>query len=173
MNLIELLEKEHSKAQCDKIVKYVGRNPKRFEELVNVFLNGPYRITQRSAWPLSNCVEQHPDLIKPHLKRILQFVKKPNVHDAVKRNTLRFLQFIEIPRSLQGLSVDVCFTFLLDTHEPIAIRVFAMTVLTNLSRVLPELKNELIPIIEDQLPFGSPGYISRGKRCLKELTRTN
>ena len=33
----------------------------------------------------------------------------------------------------------------------------------------PELKNELIPIIEDQLPYGSPAFISRGRKALKEL----
>ncbi len=84
---------------------------------------------------------------------------------------MRLLQFIEIPRSLQGLAVEICFTFLQDTKEPVAIRVFAMTVLTQLSKVSPELKNELIPIIEDQLPYGSPAFISRGRKALKELRR--
>ena len=51
MNLVEIIEKEHTSAQRDKIVTHVGNNPKRFAELVEVFLNGPYRITQRSAWP--------------------------------------------------------------------------------------------------------------------------
>ena len=169
MNLVETIEKEHSKAQCIKIINYVGQNPKRFEDLVAVFLNGPYRITQRSAWPLNYCVERHPELIKPHLKRVLNHVLKPGLHNSVKRNTMRLLQFIEIPRSLQGLAVEICFTFLQDTKEPVAIRVFAMTVLTQLSKVSPELKNELIPIIEDQLPYGSPAFISRGRKALKEL----
>jgi hypothetical protein len=171
MNLVEIIEKEHSSAQRDKIVKYVGNNPKRIEQLVSVFLNGSYRITQRSAWPLSYCFENHPELIKPHLKKILQFTKKPGIHDAVKRNTVRLLQFIDVPKSAQGLVADLCFTFLQDTKEPIAVRVFAMTVLVNLSKTLPELKNELIPIIEDEMPYGSPAFISRGRKALKELKR--
>lgn len=171
MNLVETIEKEHSSAQRDKIVKYVGNNPKRFAELVEVYLKGPYRITQRSAWPLSYCIQLHPELIKPHLKRILMFAKKPGVHDAVKRNTVRLLQFIVVPKSAQGLVADLCFTFLQDTKEPVAVRVFAMTVLVNLSKTLPELKNELIPIIEDQMPYGTPAFISRGRKALKELKR--
>lgn len=171
MNLVETIEKEHSSSQRDKVVRYVGNNPKRFEELVTVFLNGPYRITQRSAWPLSYCIENHPELIKPHLKRIMQFAKKPGVHDSVKRNTVRLLQFIDVPKSAQGLVADLCFTFLQDTKEPVAVRVFAMTALVNLSKTLPELKNELIPIIEDQMPYGSPAFISRGHKALKELRR--
>ena len=169
MNLVEVIEKEHSKAQRDKVVRYVGKSPKRFDELINVFLKGPYRVTQRSAWPLSYCVEQHPELIKAHLKRILLFAKKPDVHHSVKRNTMRLLQFIDVPKRFQGLVVDLCFTFLQDPKEPIAVRVFAITVLLNLTKTLPELKNELIPIIEDQMPYATPAFTSRGRKALKEL----
>ena len=84
---------------------------------------------------------------------------------------MRLLQFIEVPKHAQGLVANLCFTFLQNIKEPIAIRVFAMTVLVNLSKTLPELKNELISIIEDQMPYGSPGFISRGRKSLKELKR--
>ena len=65
MNLVETITNEHSKAQCDKIVKYIGCDRSRFAQLVKVFLSGPYRITQRAAWPLSYCVELHPELVRP------------------------------------------------------------------------------------------------------------
>ncbi len=168
-----MIKKEHSKAHCNKIVNFLGKDPKRFKNLIDAFLTGPYRITQRAAWPLSYCVELHPELIKPHLKRVLKYAKKPDVHDAVKRNIIRLLQFIEIPKSMQGVVVDVCFTFLKNPKESVAIRIFAITVLTNLSNILPELKNELIPIIEDQLPYGSAGFISRGRKALLELKKLN
>lgn len=43
MNLIKEILKEHSKSQKDKIVNYVNNDPKRFADLVAVFLAGPYR----------------------------------------------------------------------------------------------------------------------------------
>jgi hypothetical protein len=137
--------------------------------LVAVFLEGPYRITQRAAWPLSYCVEKHPELLKPHWKKILAFVDKPGIHDAVKRNVLRMFQFVRVPKAHQGRTVDLCFRLLSDSSEPVAIRVFAMTVLANIAREEPELKNELIPIIEDQLPFASAGFQSRSRKVLKQL----
>ena len=94
MKLVETIEQAHSSAQRDKIVRYVGSNPKRFAELVDVYLKGPYRITQRSAWPLSYCIQVHPELVKPHLKTILQFSKRPGVHDAVKRRLVRHRHFL-------------------------------------------------------------------------------
>ncbi|MFM9840795.1 MAG: hypothetical protein ACKVOQ_21185 [Cyclobacteriaceae bacterium] len=169
MNLIKLILSAHSKAMKDKVVKYVGNDAERFKELVNVFLAGPYRATQRAAWPLSYCVDQHPTLIKPHLKTVLNYLSKPNIHDSVKRNTIRLLQGIGIPKSLQGKAANICFEYLSNPKEPIAVRVFSMTVLANIAKENPELKNEIIPIIEDQLPFGSAGFRSRGAKVLKVL----
>lgn len=169
MNWSKEILKEHSKKQCDKIVSYVGNDPERFTQLVEVFLQGPYRITQRAAWPLSNCVEKHPELLRPHWNKILAFVGKPDIHDAVKRNVLRMFQFVQVPKVYQGRTADICFTFLADTKEPVAIRAFAMTVLANIAREVPELKNELIPIIEDQLPYASAGFLSRSRKVLKQL----
>jgi hypothetical protein len=169
MNLIKLILLEHSKATTAKIVDWVGSDPKRFNDLLTIFLSGPYRVTQHATWPLSCCVEHHPKLINPHLKRVIDHLKKPGIHDAVKRNTVRLLQGIKIPKSLQGKVADLCFDYLSSTREPIAIRVFSMTVLANMAKDNPELKNEIIPIIEDQLSFGSAGFRSRGSKILKAL----
>ena len=171
MNLVVEILKEHSKKQKDKIVEYVGNNPKRFSELIEVYLQGPYRVTQRAAWPLSYCIQKHPALLRPHWKKILALVTRKDIHDAVKRNTLRMLQFVRVPKAHQGGVANLCFTLLADRKQPVAIRVFAITVLANLSLEVPELKNELIPLIEDQLPYASAGFLSRSGKVLKQLKR--
>jgi hypothetical protein len=171
MNLTSQILKEHSKKQKDQIVDHVGNDPKRFAQLVDTFLKGPYRVTQRASWPLSYCIEKHPDLLQPHWKKILAFASRPDIHDAVKRNTLRMLQFVRIPKAHQGVAADLCFRLLADAKEPVAIRVFAMTVLANIAKEVPELKNEIIPLIEDQLPYASAAFLSRGKKMLKELKK--
>jgi len=161
----------YSKMQRDKIVAYIGTNSSRFSELVSLFLAGPYRITQRAAWPLSRCVEINPEFIEPHLKKILTYTMTPGVPDAVKRNVIRLLQFIPIPKRLYGPTAKICFQFLSDKKEPVAVRIFSMTVLSNLAKKLPELKNELIPLIEDEMPYGSAGFVSRGRKVLQELKK--
>jgi len=169
MNLVEEILKEHSRKQKDKIVNYVANDPARFAQLVAVFLQGPYRVTQRSACPLSYCVEKYPGLLQPHFRKILTQPGKKNIHDSVKRNILRMLQFVRVPKAYQGIATDLCLGFLADSKEPVSIRVFAMTVLANIAIEAPELKNELIPMIEDQLPYASAGFISRGGKVLKQL----
>lgn len=169
MNLLKTLEKSINKQDCDRIVQYVVKDQNRFNELVHIFLTEQYRITQRAAWPLSYAAKKHSELIKPHLKKIIYNLEKPGLHDAVIRNTVRLLQFITIPPALQGKTLDLCFSFLQDRKQPVAIRVFSMTVLANLTKVHPALKEELSMIIDDQMPYGSAGFISRGKKVLKQL----
>ncbi len=170
MDIKKELLKEHSKRQTTKIVNYVGNSPARFKALVKNFLDGPYRVTQRAAWPLSYCVEEHPNLIKPHLKSILKMLDKKDAHVAVKRNIMRLLQDIEIPKQLYGTLTDKCFT-LMDPKETIAVRVFSMSVLARIAKAEPDLKKELRIVIEDQLPYGSAGFLSRAKKVLKEINR--
>jgi hypothetical protein len=170
MDIKKELLKEHSKRQTNKVVSYVSNSPARFKALVQTFLAGPYRVTQRAAWPLSNCVREHPHLIKPHLKSVLTMLDKKDAHVAVKRNIMRLLQDIEIPRPLYGVLIDKCFE-LLDPKETIAVRVFAMTVLANITKHEPDLKKELRIVIEDQLPYASAGFLSRARKVLKEINR--
>lgn len=171
MNLVKTLSQPITKAQCDKIVAYIGEDKTRFNELMDAFLEGNYRVTQRAAWPLSYATQKHPHLIKPYLKKIILNLKKPGIHDAVKRNTVRLLQFISIPKTHQGIAMETCFALLLDTKEPIAIRVFSMTVLANLCEEHPELANELRTVIEDQMPYSSAAFLSRGSKILKKLEK--
>ena len=169
MNLKQELLKDHSKKQASRIQQYIGNNPVLFDELVNVFLEGPYRVTQRAAWPLSLCVEKHPELAKPHLKALIKNLARANQHDAVKRNTFRLLQYVDIPKKIHGITVDACVGVLQNRKEPIAVRVFAMTTLTNIAMKYPEMIDEVKLIVEDQMAVGSAGIISRGKKMLKQL----
>jgi hypothetical protein len=79
------------------------------------------------------------------------------------------MQFITIPKSLQGLAATVCFGLFQNPKEPIAIRVFSMTVLAGIAQDQPELKNELKIMIQDQLPYASAGFLARAKKVLKQL----
>lgn len=169
MDIRKILSKEHSKFQTLQIVDYVGVSKERFKQLINIYLAGPYRITQRAAWPLSYCVERHPELIVPHLKVVLDFLEKPGTHVAVRRNTIRLLQYIEIPRRFHARLINLCFAYLTSKKEPVAVKVFSMSVLAHLAKESPEIRKELKIIIEDQLPYGSAGFKSRAKKVLKEI----
>ena len=168
MNLKEEILREHSKAQVMRIVAYIGVDSERFDDAMKLFLEGDYRVTQRISWVVSHCASVHPWLIMPYLESMWQnLLQNPNLHNAVKRNTVRILQFVEIPEHLQGLVAEVCFKYLGDPQIPVAIRAFSMTVLAKIAKQHPDLQEELKIIVEDQLPYQSPAFVSRAKQILK------
>lgn len=170
MNLEKALLAEHSRVQAEKIAKYINKDSARFKTLMDVFFSNKYILTQRAAWVMSICVRKHPGLITPFLKKMIYNLEKP-VHDAVKRNTVRILQEIDIPDKLIGKTADSCFALLTKPSEAIAIKAFSMTVLLNITKKEPDLKNELRIIIEDQMPYAKAAFLSRGKKTLKELEK--
>lgn len=172
MHLREEILKEHSKRKTDIIVRYVGDNQKKFDTLVNLFLSDDPLVSQRAGWPLSYIAIAHPHLMKKHFKDLLLNQKKRNLHNAVVRNTFRLMQFAEIPELLHGLTADMCFKYFNDRKQPVAIRCFSMTVLGNLVKIYPEMKNELMLSIEAQLPYAEAGFKSRARRILLELELT-
>ena len=169
MNLRETILKEHSKANCRRIVKWVGNDQKRFDELFDLFLNDEYRVVQRAGWPLSYCVEDHPEFIRKHFARLLKNLDKTGIHEAVKRNTVRLLQYADIPEKFHGEVIDICFRYVSSPTEAVALKAFSLTVLQNLAKKYPEIINEIKLVIEERWGYETVAFRTRAKNLMKAL----
>ena len=163
MNLREELLLEHSKAQCDKIVRWVGHSQRRFDQLINLFFTDEYRVVQRAAWPVSYCVAACPALIQKHFSTLIHMLEQPGVSGPVKRNSVRLLQHVNIPPAHQGTIMDICFRYICDPREAAAVKAFSLTVLEKLSAVYPEILPEIKLIIEERLDSETPAFRSRAR----------
>ena len=170
MNIKEALLEEHSKKQTMKIVKHIGSDSSRFSELIKLFLANEYRVTQRAAWVVCSCAQQHPQLIRPYLSKLVKNLEKPGLHDAVKRNTLRVLEIFPVPKDLQGQVAEICFGFLM-SREPVAMKAYSMTILLSICKEEPDMKNELRLVIEGMMPVGSAAIRARGRKVLEQLEK--
>ena len=65
---------------------------------------------------------------------------------------------------------DHCFKYLNDANEAIAIKVFSMTVMANITKKFPELQDEIMSSISDQFPFNTAAFKSRGSKVIKQLS---
>lgn len=167
MNLQDTILKKYTKENVSAIVRWVGDSQQRFDELFSLFLNGEYRVTQRASWPLSYCVENNPAFINDRYPQLLSHLKKDGLHDSVKRNSIRLLQFVEIPEAYQGEVMNICFQYLENPAEAVAIKAFSLTVLGNLAKQYPEIIPEVKILIEDQLPRLSAAFKVRANAFLK------
>ena len=170
MDLRATILAEHSKAQTNKIIKWIGRDQKRFDELFKLFLNDEYHVVQRAAWPLSYCVINHPQLIQKHFSKLVKNLSRQNTGDSVKRNTVRLLQHIAIPKQFHGEIMSICFNYISEPQEKVAIKAFSLSILQNLCRQYPEIRQEIKTIIEDRWDYETPAFHSRARKILKELS---
>ena len=143
MNIREALLKVHSKAQAEKICNYVGDDPEKFAELMRLMMGPIYRITQRAAWPVSYCVERHPELIEPYWSKLAHQLERDDAHVAVRRNIARLLQFVDIPKRYRGRIFDACYNLVADPSQPVAVRCFSTAVAANIAKDDPALLDEL------------------------------
>lgn len=171
MNIRAALEKEHSKTQAEKITKFIGADTKRFAELMRLFFEGEYRVTQRAAWPMSNCVKKHPSLIKPYFKKIVGLLKRSDLHPAVERNIMRLLQHVEIPERWHGEVMNHCFESIADPRAAIAVKAFSLRILENFLKAYPEIFPEIKLIIEERWDKETPAFRSRAKQIFKTAER--
>lgn len=167
MNLLYETLKEHSKKQSLKLAAYIGNDKKRFKELIKLVVSKDTLVSQRAAWTMTWCAKNNPEIILPHLNKLIENLNNDNLHDAVKRNTIRVMQDVKIPKLLQGKAADICFRYISSATEATAIRAFAMTVLGNLCKEEPDLKNELRLLITTQMQTGKAALVSRGNKTLK------
>ena len=166
MNIREALLEVHSKAQATKITNYVGGKPERFAELMNYLLGSNYRLSQRAAWPVSYCIQQNPELVKPYFNTLIKQLECKDAHVAVRRNVARLLQFVEIPKRFEGRIFEACYALLSNPSETVAVRVFAMTVAAKIAKDRPELMNELRLAASQHPEAATAGFRSRARHVL-------
>ncbi len=169
MNIREALLKEHSRQQAEFIAKYVIENPENLNELIDFFLANEYLISQRAAYSVSIIGQWQPKLIFPYFEILVNNLTKKGIHDAVKRATLRIFEKNAFPENLEGIIADTCFKFMKNQLEPVAIKAFSMTILEKIVDKYPELRLELIEVIENSMDFQTAAFTGRGRKILKSL----
>jgi hypothetical protein len=170
MNLKNFIPEKHSRENNAKVVALIGINKQLFGELISFIITDDRKLAARAAWIASEICRLHPGLIKPHLKNLVNHLQNKNTDDAVKRNTLRILQWVAIPSALHGILMNICFEIIISGQEPPAVKANALTILDNLRERYPEISDELKTIIESGYETESPAFKSRASKILKKLS---
>lgn len=171
MDIKETLLDDYSKTGSSLIACYIGDNAARFRELMSLVTGTDDTLSRRAAWTMSHCCESHPQLISPWLPELLEHISNPETHSALKRNTLRALQYIELPEKLTGHIFNLCYNFVNDPDETAAVRAYSITILTEISKSEPELASEVALLIRQHLPHSPGSYKARARKALSDLEK--
>ena len=170
---VKRLLADSSRKLADLTASMVYDNPALLKLLIEVSWLDEDPWSQRASRVVSICCCRFPELFQPHCSTIISRLKKVHA-ESVIRNFLKILA--EIPVTLKDRNktvlLNLCFDYLSGNYA-IAIKVYSMQILFNLSLEIPEIGVELCHILEESLPDASPGYRSRGEKILRKLRRIN
>lgn len=163
---------EHSKVQTHLIVQWIGNDAVRLDKLMFLFVNDEYRVVQRAAWPLSEVAKLYPDMFDPYIPVLIEKLEDVDAHPAVKRNVFRIFEAVSLPETFHGIILNYCFEALENYQEALAVRAFAITIISKLILLYPELIPGFKIMLEDTLDnHPPPSFVSRAKRALKSLDK--
>lgn len=150
-------------------VDMIAARPALFDCYVETFLTLQGALSRRAAWVITHAVTRMPELITAEILEAMLKLAGTMKHDAEKRNLAKVLSLITLPEHLKGEILDLCFNWLNDAGESIAVRAYCMDTLANLTTEFPEIKPEIIAVIENHMDRFSPGLTNKGLKTLRKL----
>ena len=142
------------------------------KELLNLALDKNQLISNRAMWVLNHCNDLDFNRIKPFYVKLINHLKNKNSHSGVIRSILRMFQKQPVPKKHQAFMLDKCFEYIKNPSEAIGVRVFAITIVFNISKPYPDLLNELFVVLNHlSINELSAGIRSKTKNTMKEITK--
>ena len=154
----------------DLLIREVIKSDSHFFTLLQLTLHEKDPLAWRACWVLDGSDERKPGLARKHIGTIVKALPDLESLGAL-RSLLRMLSRYEIPEKHQGLLIDLCFSYLVSELYPVAVKVHAMQIIYQHVLIYPELKDELMAVIEDQIANNSVGFKSRGRRLIKQMEK--
>jgi hypothetical protein len=146
----------------------VGSSSKKFESLLDLALHEKDPLAWRAAWILDGSDEKYPGLAADFISTMVRALPEIESKGSI-RSLLRLLCRYEIGVEEQGILIDLCFRYLVSELFPVAVKVHAMQIIYHHVLIYPELKDELVTVIMDQVGNNTAGFKSRGMRIIKML----
>jgi hypothetical protein len=170
MDIRSLLLNLSSGVEKDLIIREVIGTRDLVGSLLELALHEKDPVAWRASWILDGSDEQEPGLAASYISKIVRALPALESKGSL-RSLLRMLCRYDIPEEEQGLLIDLSFSYLVSELYPLAVKVHAMQIIYNHVLLYPELKDELVTVLEDQMENNTVGFLSRGRRLIKQMEK--
>lgn len=153
------------------VVESAVNKPQEFDLLFSIAIHHPKQRSWRAAYLVDKIHDKNPAIVLPYLPAIIEHVKEEK-NDSKRRHWLKLIAMNEVPEKYFGLLFDYCLETFTSGKEAVAVRVHAMQILFNITEKEPDLKPELLQIIEHEIEYHpTAGIRSRGKKLVSKLRK--
>lgn len=151
----------------DAYVKKV-QSQEDFDVLYNEVKGNDNQYGNRMAWVLTRVCERHPEFLVKYYDEIIHWLPSTDTM-GIHRSILRSMVAMKHPKTEEGRWVDYLCSVLQNPQTDVAVKVHAMQLLYNYTKVYPELGHELKLLIEEQYEKQTPAFKARARRILPRL----
>lgn len=170
--LKQMINSMMSSQEAEWIATSAVVNPELFRKLLDYSFKGDQKLSFRASWTLTKACEKFPELIYPHLGRMIEGLKEID-NESTERSFMKILSMTDLKRVSerhQGILADHCFNALRSGFSAIAIKAYSMEIIYHLALIYPDLAHELSSTIKMlQGEDTAAGIIARGQIILKKL----
>ena len=170
MDILDFLKLDSSRLNADLVVDRMEQDPEHFRMVWDLALEDRPPLSMRASRAIWLFIKKHPYFLEPYLGELVASLKIPG-SEGVRRNFINILTIPGIPEKHLGEQFAICLDVAGSQDESIANRANAMTVLYRLSCREPGLKQEVIAVLEAQVPSESPAIEARVRNLLGKLYR--
>ena len=168
--LIDLIDGEWVGESFKELAKTLYRSPTDIQLLFELNEHKNNRIAWRSAYLIDLAHDIDSSILDNYLEQIIERTPRLS-NQSIKRHYLRILSQHNLSDIADGKLLDCCFEWLQTQETAIAVKAHCMTIIYELSKPYPELKTELMAVLENLLPYGSKGEVNRAKKILALLKK--
>ncbi len=165
----ELIDLINSWENLQYLQNELVKKPELYRLLIEIAFYDENPKSWRAAYLVDKINDNYPELLRPFINEMIEQLKVER-NESKKRHFLKLTSLNELPIEQLGFLTDFCIDVFTSDKEPVAVRVHAVQVLFNISEVQPDLKPEILLIVEHEMEnHFSAGILSRGGKIARKL----
>lgn len=168
----KLLSIDSLRKTADLTAEAVGENPIFFDEVMQIALSDNIPQNWRAVRVIDLVSSKYYDLFIPYVNEIAQkFTSFRNV--GQKRGLSKIL--IKYTNKLSENNtvnlIETCFKYLMSGKEAIAVKIYCMQILYEMSKLNKDIIGELEAVILYKLDDETPAFKARARMILKKICK--
>jgi hypothetical protein len=148
MTTKDLILKFHQSRDIKFYTNYFIQNPNKIGEIISLIeKKEKYPFSEYGSWILTHISKLEPSLILPFEKQLVDIVLNEVENQSVLRNCTNVLLLIPAISYKESELMDRLISFIKNSENKVALQVYSMYNLVKFVKKYPELKGELILIL--------------------------
>ena len=172
MTAKEFIVEFHSNRDLKLYNSKILEDSKLVEGIIKLIINKEeYPIAEYSSWILTHTVKSDKQLLIPFQNELIDFILTENDNQSVLRNCTNILNELALSTFKEGELIERYIDFIKNSQNKVALQVYSMQNLSRFVVKYPELKEELIAIVELYYIERSAAYKAGVRNFIKAVKK--